>query len=78
MPVSNHQWEEGFISEGFKGFLYRGKGGNRAVVADGGEDKEKEACREAQRVCVCLPWSAASKASSYPSEDHHLSNAASD
>lgn len=28
--------------------------------------------------CVCLPWSAASKASSYPSEDHHLSNAASD
>lgn len=53
MPVSNHRWEEGFLSEGFKGFLYRGKGGNRAVVADGGEDDEKEACREAQGVCVC-------------------------
>lgn len=53
MPIRNHLWEEGFISEGFKGFIYRGKGDSRAVVADGGENIEKEAFGEAQGVCVC-------------------------
>lgn len=37
-----------------KASLYLGKGGNRAVVADGGEDDEKEAFGEAQGVCVCV------------------------